>query len=227
MIAFVIASHGRMKIVLQNIYHLLTMGEVFIVISEEEEYQKIISLFSGFPVHAYLVNNNPLGNKWQIGVNKAVSFNPSILITCGSDDFLSINYIDNATKLLDKGFDFIGVNGWYMSDGKHHYKAKYKHRKDFPAGSGRVFTKKCLDTIWWDIFDRKADRLLDDKALLKLKEHKIKTYISQDSEKDGLKVLALKGKWECLNPLEKFLKSPTIEISKIANLPSEFPTIDL
>lgn len=224
MISFVIASHGRLPIVLQNVYNLLLMGEVFIVVSDQEEYKK---LKESLPCNVYLAPNTPLGNKWQYAVSYAREFNPSCLIICGSDDFLSSDYVENAMKIIDKGFDFIGVNGWWMTDGKDHYKAKYKHRQDFPAGSGRVFTKKCLDKINWQIFDTKRDRLLDDKALYQLKRAIIKTYISQDAEKDGLRILAVKGDWDVLNPLEKFLTSSTIQIEKINELPEQFPIIEL
>lgn len=220
--AFVLASHGRMKIVLQNVYHLLSMGEVFIAVSDRDEYDKLKAL----PCHVFLVPNKPLGNKWQYCVSYARTFNPSCLIICGSDDFLSTDYIENAMKLVDRGYDFIGVNEWFMTDGKKHYKAKYKHRQDFPAGSGRVFTKKCLDKINWHLFDTKRDRLLDDKALDQIWDAKIKSYISQDAEEDGLRILAVKGDWPVLNPLAKFLTSKTIEITKIKELPKQFPTIE-
>lgn len=218
------ASHNRIDIVLQNVLHLLSMGQVFIVVSEKDEYERIKLVL---PANVYLANNNPLGNKWQIAVNHAYESKPDCIITCGSDDFLSNDYVLNAMKLLDKGYDFIGVNGWYMSDGKQHFKAKYRHRQDFPAGSGRVFTKKCLDAIGWELFDRKADRLLDDRALERIKKNKINSYISQDSDIDGLKILALKGNWPVMNPLKKFLCSPTIRISRINKLPKEFPKIEL
>jgi hypothetical protein len=130
-------------------------------------------------------------------------------------------------KLIDKGYDFIGVNGWYMSDGRRHYLAKYKLTPDFPAGSGRVFTRKCLNSIRWKLFDRTLDKRLDDMALRQIKNNNVKTYISQDPEIDGLRILAMKGKWPVMNPLNNFLKSPTISIKRIVNLPVQFPNIEL
>src|SRR6478736_3629846 len=165
-VCFVIASHGRLPIVLQNVYHLLLMGEVVIVVSEKSEYNK---LKETLPCHVYLAPNYPLGNKWQYAVSYAKALNPSVLITCGSDDFLSNDFIDNAKRLIQKGYDFIGANYWYMTDGVNHYKAKYKKINYFPAGSGRVFTKKCLDAINWRLFDTKANRRLDDMALAQVK----------------------------------------------------------
>jgi hypothetical protein len=228
-IGFVMASHGRLLIVEQNIRHLLQMGMVFLTVSDDSDYDFLIRKFHPMNepnCYIHKVENQPLGNKWQCAVEAAQKY-PDILITCGSDDFLSVDYVENAIKLIDKGFDFVGVNGWHLSDGKRHYKANYKHRTDFPAGSGRVFTKKCLNAIDWDLFDRNADRLLDDKALFKLKGKNIKTYISQDSEIDGLRILALKGGWSVMNPLNKFLSSPTIKIERIKNLPVEFPNIKI
>jgi len=233
MLAFVIASHGRLGILKQNIKHLLNYGDIFLTVSYEEDDRFIYHNFINeiddpFPkLHYSTGPNNPLGNKWQRCVDMARSVNPSLLITCGSDDFISTDYIENAMKILDKGYDFVGANYWYMTDGRSHYKAKYRHRQDFPAGSGRVFTKKCLDAINWEVFDRKKDRLLDDKALEQIKKAKIKTYISQEPEKDGLRILAVKGNWDCLNPMQKFLTSKTVTMERIIILPEQFPTIEI
>lgn len=225
MIAFVMASDGRLPIVEQNIANLQRMGEVFLCLTDPKEYEILILKFP--KTHFAFAQNNPLGNKWQVAVNLARTKNPDYLITCGSDDFLSSDYVDNCIKLTYKGFQFIGINGWYLTDGKKHYKAKYKHLHHFPAGSGRFFTSEALDKINYQIFDTTANRLLDDNVLQKVHDKKVRTYISNDSEFDGLRILAVKGKWKTLNPLEKFLNAPSIKIEQIKELPNCFPNINL
>lgn len=224
MIAVTIASHGRISIVEQNLTHLLSMNvEVFLCLTDAKERDYLQKLFP--KVHFTIAPNYPLGAKWQSVINLARTKNPDYLITCGSDDFLSTDYVDNCIKLTYRGFEFVSVNGWYLTDGKKHYRAKYKHLTHFPAGSGRFFTREALDKINYSIFDTKANRLLDDNVLQMVHERKVKTYISQEAEKDGLLILAAKGKWEQLNPLSKFLNAPSIKIEKVKELPSVFPTI--
>lgn len=223
-VVFVMSSHERESITLQNIEHLCTMGEVVVTVTNESEFE-LYDRKTG--AYVFKCDNSPLGNKWQTALDKAKLLNPDYIIPVGSDDFLCYNYFDNAKRLISKGYDFVGVNGWYMSDGKQHFKSKYKLRTDFPAGSGRVFTKKALDACNWQLYERSLNRLLDDKALAQMKNANIKTYISQDQDKDGLKILALKGRWNCLNPLDKFFTSKTIRMHRISSLPETFPKIQL
>lgn len=220
-VAFVMASHGRLPIVLQNIEHLLTMGEVYISVTERSDYDQIKRAFPY--INVILVANHPLGGKWQKTVDVARFHEAEVLITCGSDDVLCHDYVNNALKILDE-HEFVGVNGWWMSDGKKHYKASYRYYKNFPAGSGRVFSKKLLDAIDWRIFDKTANKHLDDRAIDELYRRGGKYYISQFPEHDGLKILALKGPWAQLNPLSKFIAAPTIDCRQIESLPTEFPS---
>lgn len=223
-IVFVMASHERQSITKQNVDWLHHFGEVVLVAS----YGRDLDFFkenTQAKVHIY--PNNPLGSKWQFAVNKARELNPEILITVGSDDFLSSDYVDNALKYINQGYEFVGTNGWHLSDGQKHYRARYKHLTDFPAGSGRVYTKKALDKINWKLFDTKKNRLLDDMALAEMKKARVKQYISQRPETDGLRILAMKGDWETLNPLERFLNAPTIICHAVNKLPIQFPTVKL
>ena len=224
MTAIVIASDGRMNIVLQNLAHLTTMGEVFMTVSRREEQETIRTKFR--EVNVEVVPNIPLGRKWQMALDMARKKNPEIVVICGSDDILCNEYIANACKFLDKGFHFIGTSAWFMTDGKTHYSTKYKVMREFPAGSGRVMTHKCLEMINWNVFDTTANRRLDDKLLSMISTRGIKKYVSQEPEKDGLNVLALKGQWIQLNPINKFLNVPSIDCRKIEYLPLDFPHIE-
>ena len=219
--SFVMASHGRLPIVLQNIEYLSTMGRIFLAVSDKSDYDQIKRAFPN--INLLITANNPLGAKWQKAVDLARFHDSEILITCGSDDVLSRNYVESALKIIEDGHEFVGSNGWYMSDGKSHYKAKYRYYSQFPAGSGRVFTKKFLDAIDWKIFDTRALKHLDDKAVDELFRRGIKHHICQVPEFSGLKILALKGAWHQLNPLSKFLNAPTIDCRQIECLPDDFP----
>lgn len=204
----VMASHQRPEITKRACKELQSMGcEVVLVVSTHSDMEALIEFNPvQFP-------NEPLGAKWQHAVDVAKTKNPDLLVTCGSDDILCKDYLKNAYKLILKGFEMVGVSAWHMEETrtKRTWRAHYKHVPDFPVGSGRVFTKSLLNRIGWQLFDTKADRRLDDKAM----SHKIKKYISTEIEKDGLIVTAIKGDWIQLNPLNKFFKAPTIGIKQI------------
>jgi hypothetical protein len=223
--SFIMASHGRLPIVLQNLEHLLTIGSIYLALTDKNEYDQIKRAFP--EVNLVITANSPLGAKWQKAVDLARFHDSETVIICGSDDVLSTDFVTSAQRLIeDQDIQFVGVNGWWITDNKNHYKCSYRFYKNFPAGSGRVFTKKCLDAIDWKLFDKAAHKHLDDRAIDELYRRGIKHYISQDGEYDGLKVLALKGNWGMLNPLSKFLSAPTIICDKIETLPKEFPTFN-
>lgn len=168
--------------------------------------------------------NRPLGNKWQIGVDQCRILNANPLIILGSDDFLSSDFISQACE-LSKVNDFTCFNRWSIYDTKSklayslQYNAKMIHAGFFPLGSGRIFSNRLLDRNYWQLFDSSRDRLLDDFAYYSLKE--------QDKiqfNPPGLSLLAVKGRWEQLNPLDKILTAETISWKKVTQkeLDAEF-----
>jgi hypothetical protein len=200
----------------------LTMGSVFLAVSDRKEMELIKSQCQ--EVNITVVQNNPLGRKWQSAVDLARKHGAETIITCGSDDVLSNNYGSIAMQLVDQ-YDFIGLNHWHVTDGSNHYLMSYRFLKGFPAGSGRIFSKRCLDTIGWNLFDTRANRLLDDQAMNLIYRYGMDMLIDQVSTPNWLNVLAIKGNWQCLNPLSKFLIAPTIECEKLKELPVCFPML--
>lgn len=202
----VMASHERPEITKVSCNNLIHLGcEVVLVVTNLSDVRRL----SEFKPLSF--NNTPLGSKWQFAVNSARKLNPDILVVCGSDDILHEDYLINALKIIDKGYEFVGVSQWYMDDGKNKYKAWYSLTPHLAVGSGRVYTKQFLDRINWEIFDVNASRRLDDKA----NEIKKRGYVSTDVDKDGLIITAIKGKWQQLNPINKFFNAPTIGIQKV------------
>jgi hypothetical protein len=223
-ISFVMASQGRLEIVIQNIAHLLTMGNVYLALSDRNEMNLIQAKFPELKM--VLVPNNPLGKKWQASVDLARKHGAGTIITCGSDDILSSEYGRMASEMVEVyGREFVGVNHWYMTNGKEHYKAGYRFYKNFPAGSGRVFAASFLDKIQWRVFDQSADRRLDDFVMNEVYRRGISSFIGQNTELKGFGILAIKGNWPVMNELKKLLDAPTIDCEKIAELPECFPKL--
>ena len=204
------ASHNRIEMTRDSCNALKVMGcEVILVVSNHADLEGLKEF------KPLLFPNEPLGAKWQFAVSEARKLNPDLLLTCGSDDILNPNYLVNAYKILLSGFDFVGVSQWFMEDKKKNdlWKAWYIETKQFPVGSGRLYTKKLLDKLNWQIFDVKASRRLDDKGYHHASG--FRRYVSEDVDKDGLEITAIKGDWSQLNPLSKFFGVKNIGIKKI------------
>ncbi len=154
-------------------------------------------------------SNYPLGAKWQHGVNHARMIGTETLIILGSDDFLSKGFVKKATD-LSKKHDFIFFDKFYLLDmnSKFQYKFDYKMMEygKPPIGSGRVFSKKFLDSHSWNLFDTSLQTKLDDFAW---HNHKFSDRLLMNPE--GMAVLAVKGSWDCLNPIDKFFATDTID----------------
>lgn len=72
--------------------------------------------------------NQPLGEKFQSGIEFAKIYYGKSVIICGSDDYLSDNYVNEINKYLDS-YDLIGKRNWIIHDIKSDtiYKLKYNH----------------------------------------------------------------------------------------------------
>jgi hypothetical protein len=163
-------------------------------------------------VHVLSVPNNPLGKKWQLGVDKARELGANPVIICGSDDFLSTGFVRSATKL--SGYhDFIFFDNWWIYEPKRDksYYLRYnmfKYDKP-PLGSGRTYSKRLLDRHDWKIFNSEIDWHLDNWSW-ENKDFEDRLFPNPD----GMNILAVKGCWESMNPLDKILSTESIDWSE-------------
>lgn len=198
-----IAMYGRRPLVQINLELLNKQKCKIVVIASTDIDYLFIRDLDFDNVRICTAPNTPLGLKWQLGVDfcRAAAADPLIIL--GSDDFLSSDFIEKACAIKE---DFTFFTQWFIHDAvtKKDYRLKYKNL--FPLGSGRVFTKKFLDRIDWKVFDETRGRLLDDYAFNNLKY--------QDQLRinpEGMKLLAVKGRWEVMNELDKILQAETIQ----------------
>lgn len=156
--------------------------------------------------------NSPLGRKWQMGVDQSRILDADPLIILGSDDFLNQNFIERACE-LSPIHDFICFNEWhiYAPKDKKSYSLKYKTM--FPLGGGRVYSREFLDRRQWRLFDAEKERLLDDFAW-QTTEYKDSILFNPA----GMHILAVKGQWEQLNPLDKILSADSISWKEVKTL---------
>jgi len=208
----VIATHERREITTLNIQALkqqTDIPKIVIVCSLQTE----LEYYKQFQVNVILEQNKPLGKKWHTGVNLANKLGANPLIILGSDDLLAKDYIHNALLKLKEGYEFIGSTAWYSYDVKRKrlYHSKYINRnQEYPIGSGKVYSKSILDKIRWKVFDQAADRKLDDQGHKLINGHGCKIYLFKEPF-----ILAVKGGWNEMNPIEKYLNAPNIKSSLI------------
>lgn len=181
----VIATHQRTQITTVNIKQLINQGvKVVLVCSDTIEK----SYYENFDIHVVFAPNNPLGAKWQAGVDYARQYDPSHIVITGSDDLLSVGFFEKYCI----GTDFIGFKAWYIWNENKLHLLEYNCYQ--PLGGGRVFTKFALDKLKWKLFDNKKNKLLDDYAFHK-SDYSFYNYYHPE-------ILAIKGNWEVMNKVD-------------------------
>jgi len=154
-------------------------------------------------------DNKPLSQKWQAGIDKSRELSPDAVMVCGSDSWLSSNWCELIYPYTTK-FDLVGVNNFYACKAYPKEKMKIIHRRykgsrrNFPVGSGRMFSKKILDKVNWNIYPGSKNSGLDAQSynVIKTNGGSIKSLNDKN-----LKVLAIKSVWESLNPWKKYIRS--------------------
>ncbi len=99
-------------------------SECFCVCSNQDDVDFVKA--QGVPYINFI--NQPLGDKFQAGIEFAKIYYGKSVIICGSDDYLSNDYVEEADKYLDL-YDLIGKRNWIIHDIKSDiiYKLKYNH----------------------------------------------------------------------------------------------------
>ena len=208
----VIATHKRVEITKKNIQLLLKQKcKIVLVVSDDKESSYF---YHEFPeIKVCFKPNNPLGSKWQFGVDQAREFDPNPLIICGSDDILSRDFINNSLKKIAGGWDMVGLTEWYTFDEVNNrlYKMKYKGPNQFtPIGSGKCISKSLLEKMSYKLFDMSASKKLDDMTFAKAKINRAKVFLNGD-----LYVMAVKGNWHSMNPVKAYLTCKNISYEEI------------
>lgn len=206
-----ICTHDRVEITATNIHALLLQSvipKIVLVCSHRNERDYFLREFPELSIVA-LRGNNPLGKKFQAGVDLAMGLNPNPLIITGSDDILGTDFIKTACNYITSGVHFIGLKQWFI-----YHKSKlylFDYVPDIPLGT-RAYSLKMLLTIKGQIFDSGRDRLLDDEGYHKAKKTKLKMMIVKDAIRDGLKVVSVKGEWPMMNSFEAIMKSKNCKL---------------
>lgn len=212
----VIASDKRIEITSKNIQSLLAqyiVPNIILVVSETSEFDYYKDKFLTINILQY--PNNPLGSKWQCGVNLACTYNANPLIITGSDDILGEGFIERACKLIIDGNHFVGLQRWWIHSKGTAYLCDYLPHQ--PLGGGRIYSLQMLEHLGGKIFDTSMDKHLDDLGWLKVRTSGLKVKWVRNVENEGLLIHAIKGDWKVMNhfnPTHKNIKILRSEPSK-------------
>ena len=110
----------------------------------------------------------------------------------------------SCVELIEDGYEFVGLKKFYAHDVKKNKVYHFKYNPELPIGGGRAYSQTLLNRIKYSVFDVRRDRLLDDLGWGKAKTSK---HIIAD-----LPILAVKGDWSVLNPIEKMIGHPNVEL---------------
>lgn len=197
----VIATHNRLHITAHNIESLLrqtVVPKIVLVVSCKTEAQVFGEAFEN--IRVVMAPNNPLGHKWQFGVDAARDYNANPLIITGSDDLLDNRFVERCCDLIEHGIDFIGVRQWYIYDEIDRIMHRFNYVSPQVLGAGRAYSYALLERMKWSVFDRVKVRSLDDHGY-----HGAVKYTENMHTIHEPVVLSVKGAWACLNPMGKIL----------------------
>jgi hypothetical protein len=104
-------------------------------------------------------DNSPLSLKWQRPLDEAKAWNADIVITLGSDDFLSQVTMASLIRLISTGQALVaGFRGLYVAENADvsHWSGynfhDQPHRTGEPQGAGRAYAGILLDSLDWKLW---------------------------------------------------------------------------
>lgn len=220
-VACILPFNGRHNILEQNIICLnkqTIKPAIILTCSNTIDYNFAKSCEDKYDnVFTHVSLNYPLGKKFYDSTKFVQSLgNVEYLMILGSDDLLSLNYIENSINQLGNNYDLIGSKRWllYTTD-KSLFDMGYKKERDNLLGGGRIYSKRFLDSVDWEIFNPYMYKHLDDHGENLLNASKFKkTILTGDNI-----ILSIKGYWDCINSTEHLLsnKFNTLTIKNISD----------
>lgn len=182
------AMHGRHKTVAECINRMPFIDKVFIYSNDEDgaflETQDIYAMAK--------YRNNPLSYKWNMAIRTLEQIDFDAVVLLGSDDYIDEAFLKYAERTIPD-FDMIGFKDIYFQhDGGLYYWPGYtNNRRGEPIGAGKVYSRKFLECIKWNLFDVARDRGLDRIAWKRVQQAKGKVHITTLKE-NGLLLVDIK-----------------------------------
>ena len=160
-----IAAYKRrecLEIFSKNLY-----TDVVCVVSNDDDY--LYSESQGW--YTVRAENNPLGNKLNIGMQACKFLDPDAIICTGSDDVMSSDTFDYIYYEIQHN-DFVGFQDGYFYDLNHqslyYFQGYNNHHRGKPIGMFRVLRRDLLKKIDYALWDSDRNNKLDGGAWNKI-----------------------------------------------------------
>jgi hypothetical protein len=152
------AMHGRQETVKYCFDKMPNIKKI--VMYSEDADGVFLNSFSN--VHKFKTPNNPLSNKWNKGIKKLKNFDFDAVILLGSDDYVDEAFINYVSLNIAK-YELIAFKDIYFeSNDLTYYCGGYEcKRKGEPVGAGKVYTKRFLRRIKYNLFPTPINKSLD------------------------------------------------------------------
>ena len=152
--------------------------------------------------------NNPLSYKWNAAVMSLENLDFDAVILLGSDDYIDEAFVEFVGKNINK-YEMIAFTDIYFKDegGLFYWSGYEGTRKGEPCGAGKVYTKKFLERIKYNLFNEAKERGLDGVSWRRCKQANVNVLVTSLKEnglflcdvKDGEGMTELKN----LNNLQR------------------------
>ena len=214
---------GVNSVVIQKLLKQIDCDVKIICIGDDEARDEAVSSGAEF----YKYRNNPLGSKWQFGIDILRNKYPDIdaYLHIGSDDFITNDYCSKAIDILktDETIGMVGNLGFFIADASTEgmnrlifWKGYTVTRVGEPVGAGRVISRAAMDSLEWLIMDPALDSSLDSIIISKLKNAGLRIEIMND---ESACVLSVKvNTMPVKNKFESFVQGST-------EFPKQFMTL--
>lgn len=219
------SRHNVLKATVDMLCRQTLKPAVILVASHKEDIDFAKDAFGKYEnVFLCLSQNYPLGGKWSDGVKYAQKFDLKGLAILGSDDFLSLEYLEYCHELTGRGegsrksgcSDMLGTKTWHIyntskalslwggdKSSNELYKLNQIPSQPISLGAGRFYSKRILDILGWEIFERIFIKCLDDKGYFDMIVNG--GIAHQMIEDENVSVMSLKGNWDSMNSFEKII----------------------
>lgn len=163
-IAAVIPVHGRLSfwpITVKRLSRQINLpSPVRVVVVGWTEEERIAAERAG--AHFVRHENQPLGAKWQFGIDRAIElYDPEAILIVGSTDWITDDWCACMAREIAAGADLAGQRGIYFLDVRP---GNFKRmiwwggygpgpRSAEPIGAGRLISRGIIDRLRGKIFD--------------------------------------------------------------------------
>lgn len=221
----VLGRHRVLLVCIESIKRQTVPTDVVLAVSTDED----IQFAQKIGVKYVTVQNNPLSRKFQALFDYVKTMeNIDHVLLVGSDDLLQDNWVERCLVKMKEGFDVVGRNAHYFYDHGEHkrYYRQYIGKKlnylpahvkeNWSLGAGRLFSRKILDTVNWNLYNFSADKGLDKKSGEILVNAGARFGLVNDTE-----FLSIRDDWGCITKITEIIASKDKNIFKqIDNYPN-------